>query len=231
MPRGFGNTAFEPVQETRDTELTLGPAALIGLAAALFVVCGTFFFWGYSIGHRNPAEGLAVAPAPSTEPSAAQLLSQSKPAPNQSALPNHADTQDPAAAADEPAPSASKAAVPVAAAYTPGNAAPPAGGSPAMVQTALPAQQAASQPAAAGQVQSALSQGTVWMVRIAAVSHAEDADVLVSALRKRGYAVSSRRDPADNLLHVQVGPFATHGDASAMRQRLLNDGYNAIIEP
>jgi cell division septation protein DedD len=69
------------------------------------------------------------------------------------------------------------------------------------------------------------------MVQIAAVSHAEDADVLVSALRKRGYVVSSRRDPADNLLHVQVGPFATHADASAMRQRLLNDGYNAIIEP
>lgn len=69
------------------------------------------------------------------------------------------------------------------------------------------------------------------MVQIAAVSHQEDADVLVSALRKHGYVVSTRHDPADDLLHVQVGPFASHADAASMRQRLLNDGYNAIIEP
>lgn len=80
-------------------------------------------------------------------------------------------------------------------------------------------------------MQPALGQSAAWMVQIAAVSHEEDADVLVSALRKHGYVVSARRDPGDNLLHVQVGPFATHSDAASMRQRLLNDGYNAIIEP
>jgi DedD protein len=69
------------------------------------------------------------------------------------------------------------------------------------------------------------------MVQIAAVSHPEDADVLVSALRKKGYAVSVRRDPMDTLMHVHVGPFATHIDAAAMRQKLLNDGYNAIVQP
>lgn len=69
------------------------------------------------------------------------------------------------------------------------------------------------------------------MVQIAAVSQAEDADVLLSALRQRGYNVSVHRDPIDNLLHVQVGPFTSHNDAAAMRQRLLNDGYNAIIQP
>ena len=69
------------------------------------------------------------------------------------------------------------------------------------------------------------------MVQIAAVSHPEDADVLVGALRRRGYAVAVRRDPTDNLMHVQVGPFSSHDEASAMRQRLLNDGYNAVIQP
>jgi cell division septation protein DedD len=69
------------------------------------------------------------------------------------------------------------------------------------------------------------------MVQIAAVSHPEDADVLVGALRKRGYAVSARRDPTDGLLHVQIGPFANRNDAYAMRQKLLNDGYNAIVQP
>jgi len=69
------------------------------------------------------------------------------------------------------------------------------------------------------------------MVQIAAVSHQEDADVLVSALRKRGYAVTMRRDPADSLFHVRIGPFASRDDANAARQKLLNDGYNASVEP
>ncbi len=53
----------------------------------------------------------------------------------------------------------------------------------------------------------------------------------MGALRQRGYAGSMRRDPVDNLIHVQVGPFSARADAVSMRQRLLNDGYNAVIEP
>ena len=68
-------------------------------------------------------------------------------------------------------------------------------------------------------------------MQIAAVSHSEDANVLVNALRRRGYSVSVRRDPLDNLLHVQVGPFSNRNDANAMKMKLLNDGYNAIVEP
>ena len=71
----------------------------------------------------------------------------------------------------------------------------------------------------------------MFMVQIAAVSHPEDAEVLVSALRKHGYAVAVHRDPSDTLMHVQVGPFPSHNDAVAMRQKLLNDGYNAIVQP
>jgi cell division septation protein DedD len=69
------------------------------------------------------------------------------------------------------------------------------------------------------------------MVHIASVSHQEDADVLVDALRKRGYAVAVRRDPTDDMFHVQVGPFSSLNDANATRQKLLNDGYNASVEP
>jgi cell division septation protein DedD len=71
----------------------------------------------------------------------------------------------------------------------------------------------------------------VWEVQIAIVSHQEDADVLVGALRRRGYMVAVRRDPADSMFHVQVGPFASPGDANAMRKRLINDGYNAVVQP
>jgi cell division septation protein DedD len=69
------------------------------------------------------------------------------------------------------------------------------------------------------------------MVQIAAVSHQEDADVLADALRKRGYAVSARRDPGDTLIHVRIGPFSSRADADRWRLKLLNDGYNAMIMP
>ena len=69
------------------------------------------------------------------------------------------------------------------------------------------------------------------MVQVAAVSHQEDADVLVGALRRRGYTVTAQREPSDGLIHVRVGPFATREEANRMCTRLLNDGYNAMILP
>ena len=68
------------------------------------------------------------------------------------------------------------------------------------------------------------------MVQIAAVSHQEDADLLLSALKKRGYAVFIRQEPQDHLIHIQTGPFATRKDAEIVRQHLLTDGYNAILK-
>ena len=68
------------------------------------------------------------------------------------------------------------------------------------------------------------------MVQIAAVSRPQDADVLVAALRQRGYGVVVRSEPQDNLLHVQVGPFANRMQATEIKQKLLSDGYNAIIK-
>ena len=42
--------------------------------------------------------------------------------------------------------------------------------------------------------------------------------------------VVARTEPQDKLFHIQVGPFASRKDAEAMRQRLLADGYNAIVK-
>ena len=70
-----------------------------------------------------------------------------------------------------------------------------------------------------------------FMVQIAAVSNPEDAQVLTAALRKRGYLVTVRRDPADNLIHVRIGPFASQAEANSWSMKLLNDGYNAILQP
>ena len=68
------------------------------------------------------------------------------------------------------------------------------------------------------------------MVQIAAVSHPEDAEALLAALKRRGYTVVVRNEPQDKLLHVQIGPFASRADANVMRQKLLADGYNAILK-
>ena len=80
-------------------------------------------------------------------------------------------------------------------------------------------------------VHPALSAGFPLMVQIAATAHPEDADALVSALRKRGYPVTARREPADNLIHVRIGPLYSRDEANQWRVKLLHDGYNAIIQP
>jgi cell division septation protein DedD len=68
------------------------------------------------------------------------------------------------------------------------------------------------------------------MVQIVTVTHQEDADVLISALRKRGFepTVSSGDD---GQLHVRIGPFNSLSEANAMREKLTNDGYNAVVQP
>ncbi|HEY1985583.1 MAG TPA: SPOR domain-containing protein [Terracidiphilus sp.] len=220
MHRGFGGTVFEPVEQRQDKEITLGPAVLIALGCGLFALCGLCFVCGYGVGHRNsetsvisaslPTAGIPAiaAPAGGTKPSAGQSGSQKAPEPADGSV----ASVDEAAAQTDSTPASTAAT--------------------AAAQAPLPPQPVAAQPVAGNSagVTTAIPQAQALMVQIAAVSHPEDADVLVGALRKRGYAVTAHRDPMDGLLHVQVGPFANRNDAFAMRQKLLNDGYNAIVQ-
>jgi cell division septation protein DedD len=80
-------------------------------------------------------------------------------------------------------------------------------------------------------VHSALPSANELMVQVAAVSHQEDASVLVNALRQRGYSASAQQDPSDGLIHVRIGPFKTREEANRMARRLLDDGYNAMVQP
>jgi cell division septation protein DedD len=75
-----------------------------------------------------------------------------------------------------------------------------------------------------------MSTSSHLMVQIMALSNAEGAESMVAALKRHGYDVSVNRDSQDSLLHLEVGPFANKTDAETMRQRLLRDGYNAIIK-
>lgn len=220
MQRSFGSTIFEPLEESRDREITLGPVMLAALVIALLALCSLCFISGYAVG-RNGAPA-AAASAPSG-PTAAQLLRDQ---PKPGATPNSSG----APAAVQPSSTAAPAADAGGAGSDGAPAATNSSTSPEVVHTALPAQPASAPVSAVAPVQSALPPAGAWMVQIAAVSNEEDADVLMSALRQRGYAVRQRRDPVDNLIHVQVGPLASENDAIAMRQRLLNDGYNAVIQ-
>jgi pilus assembly protein CpaC len=67
------------------------------------------------------------------------------------------------------------------------------------------------------------------MVQIMTLSSREDAETMVAALKRQGYNAAVNHDPADPLLHLEVGPFKSKSDAEAMRQRLLMDGYNATV--
>jgi cell division septation protein DedD len=195
----------------RDTEITLNFTTLLGIFFGMVLLCGLFFGLGFAAGRYGPNDSSIGSPQgrPGGQPA---LEAGSRPKPS-AAPQNPSDSQH---GAPNPLPSAPSY-------VSPQDAYPAA--SQAVVKPALPP------PATVSNAGSGTAPNGPSMVQIAAVSHQEDADVLQSALRKRGYAVTVRRQPADGLIHVQIGPFPNRNDAEVMRQKLLNDGYNAIVQP
>ena len=115
---------------------------------------------------------------------------------------------------------------------TPSLSAVPAGRGTTTLGTAPPAKPHASinAPLAQAPGDSPIIPGHPIMVQIAAISRQEDAEVLASALRKRGFNPTVRPGTTDKLFHVQVGPFTDKTQAETMKQHLLADGYNAIMK-
>jgi cell division septation protein DedD len=211
MDDDFNPELLRPAAYRPDTEVTLGPLLLLVLFFALVLLCGLCFGFGYSMGSRNTKSISPSAQQPGTQvPTAAALpkpaaIPQSPPADTQPATP-HFGTD--------------------AAAIAPSPAAPVASSSQPIVKPALPT---APAPAAAPASTTPLATGPL-MVQIATVSRQDDAEVLVGALRKLGYAVTVRLDPSDSQFHVRIGPFTNRNDANAMRRKLIGDGYNAIVQ-
>jgi DedD protein len=236
----------EEQEESRASEITLGTASLLGIFFGLVLICGVFFGFGYSLGRGTawvsqakstenktvarqdaaavtaPPEGANPAAAAEPETSARPAVPETKvrPAAAADTASDRATKQETAAddaVADE---APARVAVPLNRKPAPGREAPAYQPTP---QVAAPQQVAASQPVAnpyAGKP----------VVQIAAVSRPQDAYALISALRQRGYSATMRSDAQDKLVHVQVGPFASRDEASAMKAKLLADGYNAIIK-
>jgi DedD protein len=244
MRRTYDDRELEELERSRETDITLGSTSVLILFFGLVLVCGACFGLGYSVGHRSPAEPVASGPQPAAggdepvQPSSSHAKPSATasvtPAPQPAQAVVSLPTSNPGGDGGSGQPAGGKpAAGPGSATSSVTGAATAAGPAQWTVKPAMPAQAVEPTPGSVAgmKVAPATAPGLALMVQIAAVSHTEDSDVLVSALRKRGYAVTVRRDLADSLIHVQIGPFGTAADAEAMRQKLLNDGYNAIVEP
>lgn len=208
----------------QDREISLGATTILGIFFVLALLCAVFFGFGYSLGRRSAPPVASVTENTSTNPES----SSSKPSPG--SLAAHAASTSSVTVADDASPASSLSDASVT---EPTDASQPA---PALTRVKAvaadfrpePAIKPTARPATVAPITPATQ--SVAIVQVAAVSHQEDADVLVNALKHRGYSVVIHKEPQDKLLHVQIGPFPTKKDADAMRQRLQTDGYNAIVK-
>lgn len=219
-----------------ERELTLNTGAILGIFLGLVVLCGGFFGFGYNMGRKSAPKPLSLNEV--TSPDASFNTPDSGAAKPAAGSPMDSDT---AVVAPPPSVKPLKHPAPVtkpADLATSDSDEPevPEGKKPAAkAATALPApapivRQPAPVSPAALNPSAGITAGGTYLVQVAAVSHQEDADLLVSALRARGYGVTAHGSAGDKFIHVQVGPFRDKKDADAMRQRLLADGYNAIVK-
>lgn len=211
-----------------DREISLGTGTILAIFFALALVCAVFFGLGYSMGRKSAQSPTVVAA--SSEPLPSSTFSSFKPPagslPSQSSQKKNSEAAPPAPT--DPDATIVTSPVSAAAHKESSSGLPPAPVVREAPRTSPPA--SASPSPASPTAAPAIDPNGTAIVQVAAVSHQEDADTLVTALKKRGYTVFIRQEPQDKLLHVQIGPFANKKDAEAMRQRLLSDGYNAIIK-
>lgn len=195
------------MNEVQDTEVTLSTGKLLGIFFAAAIICGIFFSFGYAVGKNStPAAGVAIMDSSSL--STVSTSGGSKPSATRSGDPLPCQAGD---ANCGPAASASDRATE---------------STPATADTAK------NQPApelTAGSADTHTLSGA-FIVQVAAVSKAEDAEALKEALAKKQYPVFVVDNAASHLFHVQVGPFAEQKDAEAMKNKLSADGYNAILK-
>jgi cell division septation protein DedD len=224
----------EEEEETTAREITLSTASLLGIFFGLVLICGVFFGFGYSMG-RGTGQGAQAASLGAGRAAQSDETTSAANQPPEAPAPQVQDTvqapaKAPLAVSAKPVQADDDASAEDAAPAPPKH----------MNQALVAATQAPIKPSAriapapatvASTPVTAPAPGSGQpMVQIAAVARQEDADVLVSALRQRGYGVVVRNEPQDKLLHVQVGPFADRTQATAIKQKLLSDGYNAIIK-
>ena len=213
-----------PETGSREREISLGTGTVLAIFLALALVCSLFFGLGYSMGRRSSASLLAAG-GPANTRTSSSLSNQPTPPEDQVIQPTTSQTGSSRPEAEGrggETPASRSRLHPSSAVSTqvrePMAAAKP---SPSTTLPVLPVPMPATPTA---------DPATQTFVQVAAVSRKEDADLLLTALKRRGYTGLIRQQPQDKLLHIQLGPFPTKKDAEAMRQRLITDGYNPILK-
>jgi DedD protein len=205
--------------ETSERELTLSTGAILGLFAGLILLCAVFFAFGYTVrGRQTPPPVIATTSTPEATPSTTNFNSFKPAAGSPAAGPqpaSHTIVAPPSAPAAEPAPAPAHPTAPP----VPAEAAP----------LVHPSPTAATRPIASAPPPPVAIPTGSFIVQVAAMSHEEDANLLVGALKARGYPAMSRTDPQDRLFHIQVGPYTNRPAAEAIKARLSADGYNNPI--
>ena len=211
----------------RDREISLGTTFILGIFFALVLICAIFFAFGYSMGRRSSLPAASGVAAPVAETNVSKPASGVTAAQAGAASSNSADASSQTGSDDQTADGGSStddsgpALVPVSATPKPASTVVlPTKPSP---RTVTAARTAPATVAAAPGVH-------LPVVQVAAISRQGDANMLLSALKRKGYNASVHQVPQDKLFHIQLGPFATKKDAEVMRQKLIGDGYNAIVK-
>ena len=211
------HTLFQEA-ETMDAELNIGTGVILSLFFGATLVSAVFFGLGYSFGVTH---GVTA----STFSLHAWLHGSSQPA--------SATTSAPARASNSTAP----AAEPMAPAPAQSSIAP---AETSTLQTA-PAPEAASAPESDAMSSSAVlgdpslptaahAAAAAYMVQIAASASRKDAQFLIAKLRRAGLHARIHHEVQDKFYRVQIGPFTSRSDATAMRTKVLAAGFKAILK-
>lgn len=206
-------TQRELHRDSSEREISLGTSTILGIFFALALVCAVFFGLGYTFGRKSTPQ-VASFVQPAIEPGNESFKSF-KPAPG-----NPATIKAPQSAPNVPIVAETVATAAKKPVFDP-DAEIVTTASPAAIKPAVLATKPATPQLAAA--------GTA-IVQVSAFRRQEDADMVASALRKKGYTVYIRQEPQDNYLHVQLGPYPTKKDAEAMKEKLSADGFNAIVK-
>jgi DedD protein len=201
-----------------DREISLGTPTILGIFFGIALLCAGFFGFGYTMGHssRN-AQSAALVSAPAFSGSNAIKPAAGSPAARPILPP---PVQDP-----PPQPTQTAAVQTAVVSLSPSTVKTSVALSDRIIAGDKPLPSAAPQPAPVSP-----QPATSFMVQVAAVSSQDVADILLTNLQKKGYAVAVHHEAQDKLLHVQIGPFADRKDAEVMQKRVLADGFNAIVK-
>lgn len=192
---------------SQDTEITLGTGRMLVLFFGLVGICALFFGLGYSLGKSASGKPIAASeqqPARMEAKPAAKANSPAKPSAGDLTFYQAVKQSDTETQPARGSSSADNSDTPLAAATAAGVAPQPLVGT---------------------------IDSSSYVVQVAAVSKKDDAEALLSALKRKSYAVFiASNEPRDRLFHVQVGPFGNVKDAEAARAKLVADGYNPILK-